>query len=312
MTVRVAVVVNPTKIVLDDVRGVLHEEAAAAGVDDLRLLETTEDDPGSGQTREAVEAGADLVCALGGDGTVRAVAQALVGVDAALGLLPGGTGNLLARNVGVPVDDLREAFRVTLSGQGRAVDVGWLVVEPTRAQLEQSPPDPADNVHCFVVMAGLGFDAAMMDDASEELKDKAGWAAYVASAGRHLGDDGFRLTLGLDGGTTTYEAARTVVVGNCGELQAGMVLLPDAQIDDGLLDLAVLTPQGVGGWLAVAARVLTRSGDGPSVQRQRGRDVTLQVVPAQPCEVDGDILGTATSVRLVVQPGCLVVRVPAS
>lgn len=311
MTSSVAVVVNPTKVDLDDVREALQEEAAAAGVEDLRLLETTEDDPGFGQTREAIEAGAHLVCALGGDGTVRAVAQALVGADAALGLLPGGTGNLLARNIGIPADDLRRAFRVALTGQARTIDVGWLVVDPTSDQQEQTPPTPADNVHCFVVMAGLGFDAQMMDDAPEALKDKAGWAAYVASAGQHLSDDGFGLTLGLDGETSTYEAARTVVVGNCGELQAGMVLLPDAQIDDGLLDVAVLTPEGLGGWLAVAARVFTRSGDGPSVQRQRGRDVTLQVVPAQPCEVDGDVLGEASAARLVIQPGCLVVRVPA-
>ena len=310
---RTVVIVNPTKVEdLDAVRRTLAASAAACGHEEPTLVETTEDDPGFGQTRQALRAGATLVCPLGGDGTVRAVAQELVGAEAALGLLPGGTGNLLARNVGAPVSDLGEAFEVALTGSERRIDVGWLVVDPDEGQRGPGVPEPAANVHCFTVMAGLGFDAQIMDDAPEGVKDKVGWAAYVASGGRHLLDDGFDLELVLDGATHEHEAARTVVVGNCGELTGGMVLLPDAAIDDGVLDVAVLTPTGITDWLGVAARVLTRrDGDGPNLERHRARELSLRVSPPQQTEVDGDVLTRAAELRLVVQPDCLIVRVPA-
>ncbi len=309
---RTVVVVNPTKVDdLDAVRRTLEAAAADCGADAPELVETSEADPGFGQTRDAVERGADLVCALGGDGTVRAVAQELVDTGVPLGLLPGGTGNLLARNVGTPVDDLGDALRAALTGRTRTVDVGWLVLDPTEGQAGPDLPGAADNVHCFTVMAGLGFDAQIMDDAPEGVKDKVGWAAYVASGGQHLRDDGFSLRMTADGETTEEAAARTVVVGNCGELTGGLVLLPEAEIDDGVLDLAVLTPSGVAGWLAVAARVVAgRESDGPDLDRRRARDLTLHVDPPQLAEVDGDVLAETTEVRLVVQPGCLEVRVP--
>ncbi|WP_207769198.1 diacylglycerol/lipid kinase family protein [Nocardioides currus] len=307
----VVVVVNPVKFDLEDVRDDLRAAASAAGLEEPTLVETTEDDPGFGQAREAVRNGAALVCVLGGDGTVRAVAQELVGTGVPLGLLPGGTGNLLARNLGLPIDSLSDAAAAAFSGRDRSIDVGWMVVDPTEDQLEGALGDldtGADNVHCFTVMAGLGFDAQIMDDAPEGVKDKAGWAAYVASGGQHLTDDPFELELSVDGTSSTSEA-RGVVVGNCGELTGGMELLPDAVVDDGLLDVAVISPGGLKDWLGMAARVLTGRGEGPSLDRDRGRDLTVRVEPQQLCEVDGDVLTDASRLRFVVQPGCLVVRV---
>ncbi len=311
---RSVVVVNPTKVDdLDAVRRVLEEAADTAGRAAPQLVETSEDDPGFGQTRDAVSDGATLVCPLGGDGTVRAVAQELAGGRVPLGLLPGGTGNLLARNLGTPIDDLAEAFTVALTGQDRVVDVGWMVLDPRGDQQGEAIPAAAPNVHCFTVMAGLGFDAQIMGDAPEGLKARVGWAAYVASGGRHLLDDGFGLSVEVDGAGTSYDEARTVVVGNCGELTGGMVLLPEAVVDDGVLDLAVLTPRGLTDWARVAARVVAgRETDSPHLERSRGRDVTLRVDRPQLTEVDGDVLSEASSVRLVVQPACLTVRVPRS
>jgi diacylglycerol kinase (ATP) len=305
----VVVVVNPTKVDLADVREVLKDAAAAAGVEAPTLVETTEDDPGFGQTREAVRQGAGLVCALGGDGTVRAVAQELVGTGVALGLLPGGTGNLLARNLGLPVDSLAEAAAAAFSGQDRTIDVGWLVVDPDESQRAGDLGTGADNVHCFTVMAGVGFDAQIMNDAPEGVKDKAGWAAYVASGGTHLNDDPFALDLVVDGHTVADGQARMVVVGNCGELTGGMVLLPDAEVDDGRLDVATVSPESLAEWIGVASRVLADRGDGPSLQRDRGRDVSVRVDPPQLCEVDGDVLTEAAWLRFAVQPAGLVVRV---
>jgi diacylglycerol kinase family enzyme len=307
----VVVIVNPTKVDdLDEARRVVAEVAAGAGLDDPRWVETTEDDPGFGQARAALDGGAEVVCVLGGDGTVRAVAQELVGSGVPLGLLPAGTGNLLARNVGTPVDDLSEAVEVALTGTGRVIDVGWLVLQPRAEQHEEDRPAAADNVHAFVVMAGLGFDADMMEDAPEGVKAKVGWAAYVASGARHLTDEGFGLDVVVDGEPSSHGSARTVVVGNCGELTGGMVLLPDAELDDGLLDVATLTPTAIKDWAGVAARVLGGRDDGPSLDRRQGRRVLLRAEPPQRVEVDGDVLeGVATEVLLVVEPGGLTVRV---
>ncbi|TIC83019.1 diacylglycerol kinase family lipid kinase [Nocardioides sp. GY 10127] len=307
--------VNPTKVDdLDDVRSCLAAVAAELGVPEPRLVETTAEDPGFGQTREAVAAGASVVCALGGDGTVRAVAQELVGTDVPLGLLPGGTGNLLARNLGLPVTSLEDAARIALGSTVRRIDVGWLVVDPSEEQLVDpaSPtcPERADNVHAFAVMAGLGFDAHVMDDAPEDVKARAGWAAYVASGAQHLGDEPFGLEVRLDDGEPTRVEARTVVVGSCGELTGGVVLLPDAEVDDGCLDVAVLTPQHLLHWFGTAARVLTgRRKDGPALERSRAKVVHLRSERPEPCEVDGDVLGEATETLFVVQPSALDVRV---
>ncbi|TCO15441.1 diacylglycerol kinase family enzyme [Kribbella steppae] len=306
---QVVVVVNPTKVDLAEVREVLQDAATAAGVEAPTLVETTEDDPGFGQTREAVRDGAGLVCALGGDGTVRAVAQELVGTGVPLGLLPGGTGNLLARNLGLPIDSLAAAAAAAFSGQDRTIDVGWLVVDPDESQRAGDLRTGAGNVHCFTVMAGVGFDAQIMNDAPEGVKDKAGWAAYVASGGTHLNDDPFTLDLVVDGRTAATGQARTVVVGNCGELTGGMVLLPDAEVDDAWLDVATVSPESLTEWIGVASRVLGDRGDGPSLQRDRGRDLTVRVDPPQLCEVDGDVLTEAGLLRFAVQPACLVVRV---
>lgn len=309
---RTFVIVNPTKFDdLDAIQRDVTQAAVAAGGQPPTFLETTEDDPGFGQTRTALLDGPDVICALGGDGTVRAVAQVLAGTGVPLGLLPGGTGNLLARNVRAPVDDLADAVTSALTGVDCTIDTGWLLLDPTQDQLADPTPvvhRPA-NAHLFTVMAGLGFDAAIMDDAPEGLKDKVGWAAYVASATKNLRADGFELTVSIDGTTTDPVTARTIVVGNCGALTGGLVLLPDAVMDDGLLDVATLTPENLAQWVGVASTVLRRQGDdGPSIERRQGRDVVVSVDPPQRVEVDGDVLEAAARVRIVVEPESLVVR----
>lgn len=295
----IVVVVNPTKF--DDL-GEVRQELSRLGTEhevEIRVVETTEDDPGFGQTRAALDQGAAVVCALGGDGTVRAVAQELAGTGVALGLLPGGTGNLLARNLDVPVSGISEALEVVLDGVDRVIDLGWLDLDGER--------------HAFTVMAGLGFDAKIMDDAPEGVKARVGWAAYVMSASKHLGDNSFQASVTIDAGEPESCDARTVIVGNCGTLTGGIVLLPDAVIDDGLLDVAILTPQSLADWTALAGRVLVgKEADGPSIERLQGRQVELTAQPAQLVEVDGDVLEKGTRVTISIDPATLIVRVPRS
>ncbi len=310
---RLGVVINPTKTDgLGDVRGRISAACEAHGWAPPLFLETEENDVGFGQTRTALAEGVDVVCAFGGDGTVRAVAQEMVGSGVPMGLLPGGTGNLLARNLEVPTDDLEKAVTVALSGRNRRIDVGWLVLDPDESHLgehvgEGSSAGPRR--HVFLVMAGLGLDAAIMGDTSEALKARIGWTAYVPAGFKHLLVERFKARVSIDGGPPSTVRARTVLVGNCGKLTGGINLMPDAEPDDGTLDVVVIAPKGLTAWVAVAARVITKSDRRTrTLDRYRCQSVDVRVDHDQLVELDGDIIGEATHIEIEVQPQALVVR----
>jgi diacylglycerol kinase family enzyme len=301
---RVAVVVNPTKF--SDVaaaRRQVSSTCTALGWAEPLWLVTTADDPGRGQTREALEAGVDLVCALGGDGTVRTVAENVVHTGVPLGLLPQGTGNLLARNLGLPLDDLDASLRIALTGADRTVDVGRVAFDVSGEDAE-----PVEQV--FLVMAGLGFDAAMMAGVTEQLKARVGWLAYVVAGLTNLGGERARVWMSADSGPQVVRRVRTVIVGNCGRLTGGIVLIPDAEIDDGWLDVVALSPRGVVSWASMATRVLSRRQD-RRVGRRRCREVRVRCLPPQQGQLDGDPVGMVRAIRARVDHGALVVRVPA-
>lgn len=301
---RVAVVVNPTKF--SDVEAARRQVAAtcrSAGWSEPLWLETTAEDPGRGQARAAVEAGVDLVCALGGDGTVRMVAENLVHSGVPLGLLPQGTGNLLARNLGLPLDDLDAALRIALTGVDRQIDVGRVVFD-----VSGEDQDPTERV--FLVMAGLGFDAAMMAGVTEQLKARVGWLAYVFSGLTNLGGESVRVRMSADSGPEITRRVRTVLIGNCGRLTGGIVLIPDAEVDDGWLDVVALSPRGVVSWASMATRVLSRR-EHRRIGRRRCREVKLRSDQPQQAQLDGDPVGMVRAIRARVDRGALVVRVPA-
>ncbi|WP_202613626.1 diacylglycerol/lipid kinase family protein [Ornithinimicrobium cerasi] len=331
---RAAIIVNPTKF--DDVprvRRLVTEACRRHGWAEPLWLETTAEDTGAGQTREAVEAGVDLVCPLGGDGTVRTVGEILAGSDVPMGLLPGGTGNLLARNLELPVDSLDEALTVALTGQTIRIDTCRLdLVRPTTAQLAarfDDETDPADTVdfsdavddrsdpavretHTFLVMAGLGFDAEVMAGVPEKLKSKVGWLAYLVSGLRHLKGPQFTVAVKVDDEDPFRRRVRSVMVGNVGRLQGGMELLPAAVADDGSVDAVLLSPDGLVGWAGVLGQLVTRQRIGHSrVDHVQGREVRVVSDKPVELEMDGDTVGSAIAMRIVIEPGNLTVRVPA-
>jgi diacylglycerol kinase family enzyme len=301
---RVAVVVNPTKF--DDVaaaRRQVTSTCTALGWAEPLWLETSAEDPGRGQTRQALAEGVDLVCALGGDGTVRTVAENVVHTGVPLGLLPQGTGNLLARNLGLPLDDLDASLRIALAGANRTVDVG-------RVAFDVSGEDAAPAEQVFLVMAGLGFDAAMMAGVTEQLKARVGWLAYVFAGLTNLGGERVKVWMSADSGPPVVRRVRTVIVGNCGRLTGGIVLIPDAEVDDGWLDVVALAPRGVVSWASMATRVLSRRED-RRVGRRRCRQVRVRCDPPQQGQLDGDPVGLVRAIRARIDAGALIVRVPA-
>jgi len=292
------VVLNPIKVEsVGQFQAIVTAMAAEAGWDRPTWHLTTVEDSGTGMASAAAVAGADLVMVCGGDGTVREVCAELAGTGIPVGIIPAGTGNLLARNLSIPLY-LRAAIDVALTGQDRAIDL----VEVTGDGMADSH---------FLVMAGMGFDAAIMEGVNEDIKKRVGWIAYVLSALKALMFPAVRLEISVDGAEFTRHRARTVVVGNVGTLQAGMPLLPDARVDDGLLDVVLLHPQRFLSWLPLAWRILSkRSRTDDLVNRMRGSSVTVRADRDTPRQLDGDPIGLGRELRATCLQARLLVRVP--
>ena len=291
---RAAIIVNPATTDLPALREQVDKILTAAGWSTTLWLETTPNDPGPGMAEAAVAAGVQLVIICGGDGTVMACLDALAGTDLPVALLPLGTGNLLARNLGVPIQ-LEDALAVAVDGVDRHIDLGRIADQP------------------FAVMAGIGLDAAMMADTSENLKGIIGWPAYVAGGLRHLRDPVMRVQLSIDGGPPLRRSARTVLIGNVGQLQGGLKLLPDAAPDDGLLDVAIVAPRTARDWIRLAWKVIrVRRTPHRHLERFRGRSLLVEVDRVMPRQMDGEVIDDGRSLAARIDPGALLVRVPKS
>ncbi|GAB4000942.1 diacylglycerol kinase family protein [Glycomyces albus] len=310
MVGRVAVVWNPAKTSRADLEGALPEGAAGL---EVSWFETSPDDPGLGAAGEALEAGAEVVVTAGGDGTVRAVAERLSedAGSAELAIVPLGTGNLLARNLDVPLGDPGAALERAFSGRSRAIDLGWVEAEI----------DGARERRAFTVMAGFGIDAHMITETDEDLKSKVGWLAYVESLGRALdASETIEYGLAIDGAESESTSGHTLLIGNCGTLQAGITVLPDADPSDGELDLLLLSAEGLGGWLdtlksfawdngirrLVGGRDRAESAD--TTEHTRARRLRVTLAEPRVLEIDGDDLGETADFTVEVQPAAVWVR----
>jgi YegS/Rv2252/BmrU family lipid kinase len=294
-----AVILNPSKVEdVDAFRVIVNSMAADAGWGLPVWHYTRVEDPGTGMAEAAAVAGADLVMVCGGDGTVREVCAELAGTGIPIGIIPAGTGNLLARNLDIPLF-LRAAIDIALTGQDRAIDM-----------VRVSGDGIEEGTH-FMVMAGMGFDAAIMEGVNEEIKAKVGWIAYVLSALKSLMFPAVRTEISIDDGEFTSHRARTIVVGNVGYLQAGMPLLPDAAIDDGLLDVVLLHPRRFLSWIPLAFRVLAkRPRTDELVNRMTGRTIVVRASADTPRQLDGDSIGLGRELRMECIHGRVLVRVP--
>nr|WP_244962904.1 diacylglycerol kinase family protein [Cryobacterium roopkundense] len=294
---------------------------STAGWPETHWFETSEEDAGQQATVDALAAGATLVLAAGGDGTVRAVAEALRGSDASLGIVPSGTGNLLARNLQLPLASMDAATAIAFGGTDLAMDLG--IASITSAERTTTE-------HVFLVMAGLGIDAQMIANTNSTLKKQVGWLAYVDAGVRALPKlRPFRIRYSIEGRTDRPVHVSSILVANCGLLPGNIQFLPDARLDDGILDIAVLQPKGVLGWLMIWRRVtwengvLRRSAVGRKIIERtawstervmttlRGANVRIALEHPQEFELDGDEFGLVRAVTLRADRGAMLVRVPA-
>ncbi len=375
-------VLNPSKpAATSEVHGILQRGLERAGYRPV-WLETSVSEPGATQARLAVASGATLVVAAGGDGTVRSVAAGVAGTGVPLGIVPLGTANLAARNLGLPLGDLRALATTAVRGGVAPADLAWVRTEPLtdegvveaggragvtgRGQAGQtgaaSPAPPAGwarptlgSEHACMVVAGIGFDAGLVASTRPALKHRIGWGAYAVAALRNLDSPRMDLVVTLDGpvgdapadggrrpdgpgdvpgpggagpdgagpdgadGARQVERfqARNLLVANGGRLPAGIVLMPEARVDDGLLDVAAIdTVRGLVGWASLARQVLlpepfSQATPGRATGRlelRRAREVTVRVGEPALVEVDGELLPPTRGVRVRLDPGALLVR----
>lgn len=310
---------NPTKAPLDRIRTAVAENERRMGWEPTRWYVTGRHDSGRAAAEQAAGGDPAVVIVAGGDGTVRAVAEVVRDTGIPIALVPSGTGNLLARDLGTPLNDIAASVSLAFSGVDRPVDVGV-------AELEDE--ENARRTHVFMVMAGIGLDAQMAQNTSAIAKQRLGWLAYVTPIAQSIiANRLFHLTYRVDGGRSTSTRAHTVIVGNCGTLTGNMLLIPAAVIDDGFLDVVIMRPLGPFGWAQIGTRLtlqsaarrsrltrrlLSRSPDLHALAYIQGRQFEGHFDVPHVIQLDGDSFGRVTRVRISVRPGALQVRSVAS
>ncbi len=288
---RVLLIFNPLAARADStlVRGVTRQIAADGWEVEVAGIAK----PGDAKVfaAEAVRAGIDVIAVYGGDGTTMQAVEAMVGTDVVLGIIPGGTGNLLAGNLRLPRHPA-EAARVIPRGVPRRIDLGRVEAQGT--------------VRYFAVACGAGLDAEVMASTTAEAKRVWGMGAYVAriaQALRELQDDRYRVT--VDGMTHEMRAV-TVLVANCGEIVPPFLRLRHGiTLDDGLLDVVALQADGVMQGANVVSRLLLGLTEhSPLIHFLRGRKITVESDPTRPVELDGEP-GGHTPFTAEVMPGAI-------
>ncbi len=293
---RCAVVYNPIKV-SEDLRKAIEQQAMKTGWDDAIWLATPAEDPGPAITAEVVSADVDRVIAAGGDGTIRIVADRLAGSGIPMAVVPVGTGNLLARNLDIPLTE-PEALAVAFGQHTRQVDLVKLTVDGL----------PSEH---FAVIAGLGVDAMIMDETNPDLKDAIGPGAYFVAAAKALGRTPIHMWITLDDHRPQHRYAMICAIGNVGELAGNLTLIPHASPDDGKLDVYVASPRRLVHWLRVVLRLLTlRPRRDDRVDQWQGRQVEVRLRHPDPYQLDGDVIGDCRSLRAEVAPKALTVCVP--
>jgi diacylglycerol kinase (ATP) len=293
---RCAVVYNPIKL-SDDLREEIGRHAMATGWGEPLWLETTTDQPSRPTSDELVSAHVDRVIAAGGDGTIRMVADRLAQSAIPMAVVPLGTGNLLARNLDIPLPE-DEALEVAFGDHTRDIDLIKVTV------------DGAPGEH-FAVIGGLGVDAMIMDETSPDLKDTIGAGAYFIAAAKALGRTPIDMRITLDDRRPRHRNAMICAIGNVGTLAGNLTLIPGARPDDGRLDVYVASPHRLSHWLRVLLRLITRRPrTDDRVDQWQATQVEVRLKHPDPYQLDGDVVGDCRSLRAEVCPAALTVCVP--
>jgi YegS/Rv2252/BmrU family lipid kinase len=290
---KIAVIAHQRKSLdggLDELRRRISDEADAAP----QWHEVRKSRKAPKQVRRALKAGADLLIVWGGDGMVQRCVDAVAaaGSKTPVAIIPAGTANLLATNLGIP-HDLAEAVQIAFRGRRRKLDLGRL------------------NGEHFAVMAGIGFDGALIRDADRGLKDRLGKLAYVWTGLRHVDGEAPRARVRVDGADWFDGEASCVLVGNVGTITGGIEAFDDAKPDDGWLEVGVATAQGAAQWArTLGAMAVGRSAESPFVRMTRAKAIDVKLKSPLTYEVDGGARGAAKRLKVRVAPAAVTICAP--
>jgi YegS/Rv2252/BmrU family lipid kinase len=270
----------------------LRRVLAEAGVDDPAWFEVPKSKFAPDCVREAIDGGADLLFVWGGDGIVQRCIDAVGDAPVVIAILPAGTGNLLARNLEIPID-LAQAVEVGLHGAHRTIDVGRV------------------NGERFAVMAGTGLDALMIRDADRAMKDRFGRAAYVWTGAKNLKMPPFRARIEVDGTPWFDGKAGCILVGNVGKVLGGVEAFDDVDPEDGLLELGVITAKGITQWTRTLVRTAVGSADRSKfVQTTKAKKIKIKLDRKMPYELDGGDEKPVDRLKIRVEPAAVTICVP--
>ena len=291
---KVAVVAHSGKTLgggLPELRRVLEAE----GISDPLWFEVPKSRKAPAQVRRALDDGAELVFAWGGDGMVQRCVDVLAGTTVSLAIIPAGTANLFATNLGIP-KDIGEAVAVGLRGERRSLDVGRL------------------NGERFAVMAGAGFDATMIRDAGDGgLKERLGRVAYVWTGSENLRAKPFRAKIEVDGADWFKGKASCILLGNMGKLFGGVEAFEDARPDDGKLEVGVVTAEGLVEWGRMLGRAAVgKASKSPFAQTTKAHSVKVKLNRKILYELDGGDRTKVKTFKAKVEPAAITVCVPGN
>jgi YegS/Rv2252/BmrU family lipid kinase len=270
----------------------LREVLATHGVTDPLWYEIRKSRQARKRAACAIDDGADVVFVWGGDGTVQRCVDGLAGRDAAVAIVPAGTANLFATNLGIP-KDITEAVRIGLHGARHQFDLGRI------------------NGEHFAVMAGAGFDARMIRDADRGMKDRVGRLAYIVTGAKNLRHARVPTSIRVDGKKWFDGDAGCVLVGNVGRILGGIEAFANARPDDGRLELGVVTADGMLQWARALGRTaLGHAEKSPFVHTTSAKKIDVRMKKATPYELDGGDRKATKRLEIKIVPAAITVCVP--
>lgn len=314
---RAAVIYFPGRVDLKKVRRLVASAIAGAGWEIPLYLKTAADETGGVQALRAIAQKATHIIVIGGDGTVRSVLEEVArsGSKVSVGIVPIGTGNVLARNLNLPLSDLSLQIQRALFGNAHEIDLGL-------AKMIMANGERVEKY--FAVMAGIGLDAKIMLHTDSDRKRRLGWVAYVEGGLKMLPIRYESLLVSVDNREPRQLKVVTLLIGNVGWLPGRLSMMPDASLDDGRLDVAAIGPRRFWNWIDFWSRVtvgnnivrtnrvgkqlLDATANVKTMENMAGKKIRVSPATETELQLDGDVIGTISEVEFVAKPRAVVVR----